>query len=286
MSFSLAEVRGVVLDVDGVLLDARPSYHAVAEEAARRAIAPLVGEAAARAAPFDREREVAAFKAAGGFNDDWEMSRAIALLLFLRASGEAPELGEFLAGAGGRGVEGLFSRHPRMPISQAQVARICGALYGGSRCRELFGFDAREAVPDAPERGWWENEQVLPDPALLEAVAARFPLALYTGRNPGETSLAQHLCKLKIPPGLCWVADGKRPRKPDPAGLLWLTHALLRGAPRGAQALFVGDTADDQAASRAAQDAGAPIVYAHVEAAGDTTRVLSRLLADTGKAEA
>jgi phosphoglycolate phosphatase-like HAD superfamily hydrolase len=286
VTLSLRNVRGVILDVDGVLIDARPSYHAVAEEAARRALTPLIGDEQARAVPFDRAREVAAFKAAGGFNDDWEMSRAIALLLFLRASGEAPELREFLAGAGGRGVEALYSRHPRVPISQAEVARICGALYGGSKCRELFGFDAREAVPDAPERGWWENEQVLPDPALLEAVAARFPLALYTGRNPGETSLAQHLCKLKIPPGLCWVADGKRPRKPDPAGLLWLTHALLRGAPRGSQALFVGDTADDQAASRAAQDAGAPIVYAHVEAAGDTTRVLSRLLADTGKAEA
>ena len=49
MSFSLRQVRGVILDVDGVLLDARPSYHAVAEEAARRALAPLLGEAQARA---------------------------------------------------------------------------------------------------------------------------------------------------------------------------------------------------------------------------------------------
>jgi hypothetical protein len=46
--------------------------------------------------------------------------------------------------------------------------------------------------------------------------------------------------------------------------------------------LFLGDTADDQAASRAAQDAGAPIIYAHIEAPGDTSRVLSRLLAETG----
>jgi hypothetical protein len=46
--------------------------------------------------------------------------------------------------------------------------------------------------------------------------------------------------------------------------------------------LFLGDTADDQAASRAAQDAGAPIIYAHIEEPGDTSRVLSRLLAETG----
>jgi phosphoglycolate phosphatase-like HAD superfamily hydrolase len=284
VSFSLREVRGVILDVDGVLLDARGSYHAVAEEAARRAIVPLVGEAAARAVPFDRAREVPAFKASGGFNDDWEMSRAIALLLYLRARGEAPDLGRFLALAGGRGVNALYAAHP-LPIEPAAVARICGALYGGSMCRDLFGFEARDALPEAPERGMWENEEVLPDPLLLAAVAAKFPLALYTGRNPGEARLAQRLCGLKIPPDLCWVADGHRPRKPDPAGLLWLTHALLRRAPPASQVLFIGDTADDQAASRAAQDAGAPIIYAHVEAAGDASRVLSRLLAGTGDAK-
>ena len=201
------------------------------------------------------------------------MSRAIALLLYLRARGEAPDLARFLARAGGRGVTALYEAHP-LPIAAQTVARICGALYGGSMCRDLFGFEATDALPDAPERGMWENEEVLPDPRLLGAVAARFPLALYTGRNPGETRLAQRLCGLNIPADLCWVADG-RPRKPDPAGLLWLTHALLRKAPPGSKVLFVGDTADDRAASQAAQDAGAPIIYAHVEAAGDTSRVLS-----------
>jgi phosphoglycolate phosphatase-like HAD superfamily hydrolase len=285
VSFSLREVRGVVLDVDGVLLDARGSYHAVAEEAARRAIVPLVGEAAARAVPFDRAREVPAFKASGGFNDDWEMSRAIALLLYLRARRQAPELSRFLAEADGRGVRALYEKHP-VPIPQETIARICGALYGGPMCRDLFGFEAKDAMPDAPERGMWEKEEVLPDSRLLAAVAARFPLGLYTGRNPGEARLALRLCKLEIPDELCWVADGHRPRKPDPAGLLWLTHALLRRAPRPSEVLFIGDTADDQAASRAAQDAGAPIIYAHIESPGDTSRVLSRLLAETGDAQA
>ena len=278
MSLTLKSVRGVILDVDGVLLDARASYHAVAEEAARRAIAPLVGEEKARSVPFDREREIAAFKAAGRFNDDWETSRGIALLLLLRARDEAPPLSEFLARAQGRGVKGLFEAWPHIAIAQEPISRACGALYGGDQCRELFGFDAEG-------RGMWENEEVLPDMRILEAVAARFPLALYTGRNPGEARLAQKSCKLKIPDSLCWVADG-RPRKPDPAGLIWLCHELLKGTPRGSQILFIGDTADDHAASHEAQDRGAPIVYAHVEEPGDTTRVLSRLLAETGEARA
>ena len=162
MSFSLGGVRGVILDIDGVLLDARASYHAVAEEAARRAIAPLVGAERARSVAFDRHREVPAFKAAGGFNDDWEMSRAIALLLYLRSRDEAPELADFLAGASGRGVSALYARRP-IPIPAATVARICGALYAGSKCGELFGFEATEAIPDAPEKGMWEKEEVLPD---------------------------------------------------------------------------------------------------------------------------
>lgn len=285
MTLSLRAVRGVILDVDGVLLDARASYHTAAEEAARRVVSRLVGEDKARAARFDRATEIPAFKAAGRFNDDWEMSRGIALLLYLRARGEAPELSRFLGAAEGRGVEGLFARWPA-PIPQEEISRACGALYGGSRCAELFGFEAREALPDAPERGAWEAETLLFDPRLLEAVAARFPLALYTGRNPGEARLAQARCKLHIPDSLCWVADGQRPRKPDPAGLLWLTHLLLRGAAKGSQVLFVGDTADDQAASRAAQDKGAPIIYAHVEAEGDTSRALSRLLAETSEVTA
>jgi len=272
---TLAKVRGVILDVDGVLLDARPSYHAVAEEAARRAIEPLLGVEKARSVPFDRTTEIPAFKAAGHFNDDWETARGVALLLYLRARGEAPPLNEFLGKAEGRGVKRLFEHYPDVKLPQESISLTCGQLYGGDKCRELFGFDATG-------RGMWENEQVLPDPSLLEAVAAKFPLALYTGRNPGEARLAQQLCRLEIPDALCWVADG-RPRKPDPAGLIWLCHELLKKTPRGSQVLFIGDTADDHAASRAAQDRGAPIVYAHVEAPGDTTRVLSRLLAETAE---
>jgi HAD superfamily phosphatase len=281
VSFSLRGVRGVILDVDGVLLDARPSYHAVAEEAARRAIAPLVGEDQARQASFDREREIPAFKAAGRFNDDWETARGIALLLHLRQRGADPGLERFLDRAHGRGVAALAEAHPSIaPLyPQERISRLCGALYGGrSHCRELFGFEAEDAIPDAPARGFCEREELLADSAILERVTQRFPVALYTGRNPGEAALALARCELHVPERLCWVADG-RPRKPDPEGLLWLCTELLQP---GGQALFVGDTADDRAAAEAARARGAPLVYAHVAGPGETTRTLHRLLAETG----
>jgi HAD superfamily phosphatase len=276
---SWSRVQAVIFDVDGVLLDARASYHAVAEEAARRAVAEVLGEPCT--APFDRDGEIAAFKAAGRFNDDWEMARGIALLLHLRQRGAAPGLQRFLAAAHGRGVEGLAEALPSIaPLyRQDRVSRLCGALYGGrSHCLELFGFEADEALPDAPPRGLCEREVLLADPAVLEKVSQRFPVALYTGRNPGEAALALLRCELRVPQHLCWVADG-RPRKPDPEGLLWLCSELLRA---GGEALFVGDTADDRAAAEAARARGAPLVYAHVARPGETTRALSRLLAETG----
>jgi len=275
---SHARVRAVIFDVDGVLLDARASYHAVAEEAARRAVQEVLGRGEA---PFDRAAEVPRFKAAGRFNDDWEMSRGIAILMHLRRTGNAPPLGDFLARAQGRGVEGLAAAFPDVAARypQAHLSRLCGALYGGrSRCRDLFGFEATEAIDDAPEQGFWERETKLVDPDLLRRVAKAFPIALYTGRNPGEAALALVRCELHVPKELCWVADG-RPRKPDPAGLEFLCDKLLAGS---GEALFVGDTADDEQAARAARARGAPLVYAHVAAPGDTTRVLQDLLAETG----
>jgi len=277
-------VRAVIFDIDGVLLDARASYHAVAEEAARRTIAPLVGEALAQAAPFDRFGEVAQFKQAGRFNDDWEMARGIALLLLLRARGAAPSLQQFLGSARGEGVSGLFSGWPLGPREAAALApgplsQLCGALYGGrSHCAELFGFPP---PPDAPERGYFERELLLVEPALLSQIAARFPVALYTGRNPGEAALALERTGLRVPPELRWVADG-RPRKPDPEGLLWLCARLFPGgAATPGQAIFIGDTADDEAAARAAQASGAPLIYAHIDAPGETARVLTQLLGES-----
>ena len=271
----LAAVHAVIFDIDGVLLDATVSYHAVAEEAARRAIGRLVGEERALAVPFEGKVEVAAFKAAGRFNDDWEMTRGIALLLYLRALGATPSLTHFLESADGEGVEGLyrgrtFSQEVHAALDARAIARTCSELYGGDRCRQLFDFDWTG-------EGYWQRETLLADATLLQQIAGKFPLALFTGRNPGEARLALERTGLQISDALCWVADG-RPRKPDPAGLVWLTHALLQGAPRSAQILFVGDTADDQTAARKAQARGAPIIYAHIAAPGDTTRVLGHLL--------
>jgi HAD superfamily phosphatase len=291
----LSRVRAVIFDVDGVLLDARPSYHAVAEEGARRAVALALGEEKARTLPFDRAREIPRFKAAGGFNDDWEMSRAIAHLLLLRArAGDVPPLEAVLARSGGRGVHGVVEAFgalateglpaaARAALEPGWFSRVCGALYAGAfDCQRIYGFDAREVLHEAPGRGYYERETPLCEPEVLAAVEARWTLALFTGRYPAEAELGLRVLHLNVHERLRWTADGVRPRKPDPTGLVWLCDDLLdrkkKGRPQAETALFLGDTADDEKAARAAQDAGAPLIYAHIEAPGDTTRALQRLL--------
>ena len=285
---SYAAVKAVIFDVDGVLLDARPSYHAAAEEAARRALIPIVGEPAARSVHFDRVAEVAQFKNAGHFNDDWEMARAIALLLLLRArrGPSAPALSQLLESSRGRGVDGLYHAQAaelsdlpsvhRDLLSHEKISKACGALYSGrSHCKQLFGFEATDGLDDAPDRGLWEREELLADAHLLQKVAHKFPLALFTGRNPGEAELALIRTGLVVPQRRRWVADG-RPRKPDPKGLIELCGDLLAG--EDGAALFVGDTADDERAAEGAQAQGARLLYAHVTQPGDTVRVLTTLL--------
>ena len=293
---SMAGVRAVIFDIDGVLLDARPSYHAVAEEAARRAVAAALElePKAARDIEFDGADAIPRFKAAGNFNDDWEMSCAIALVLLLRVrlGRGAPSLAQLLAETRGQGLAGLqrargaeatagLTQRGLEAIAPACIARACGALYGGrAHCRELFGFEAKDALEDAPEEGLWIREEPLVGKDLLGQIAARFEVALFTGRNPGEAKLALARTGLSVPESLRWVADG-RPRKPDPTGLRWLCGQLLKN---GGLALFLGDTADDARAAAAAQDAGAQLIYAHVQpppAPGETERVLRQLLAAT-----
>ena len=95
---------------------------------ARRAIEPLLGVEKARSVPFDRTTEIPAFKAAGHFNDDWETARGVALLLYLRARGEAPPLNEFLGKAEGRGVKRLFEHYPDVKLPQESISLGCSGF--------------------------------------------------------------------------------------------------------------------------------------------------------------
>ena len=84
----------------------------------------------------------------------------------------------------------------------------------------------------------------------LEALAARYPLALVTGRPEADAAwtLRRFAWDRLVPVVIGMGAQGER-GKPDPYGLHLALDAL--GVP-AERALFAGDTVDDVAAARAA----------------------------------
>ena len=178
-----AAPEALLLDMDGVLVDANDSY-----DATILAVAEELGVAATRA-------DVQRVRRAGGANDDVEL-----------------------------------------------LARLCAGH--ASRAELEQRFERRYWGPDGD--GLCREERPLVARATLEALAARLPLAIVTGR-PRRDALrfleAHELLSLFR----TLVCSEDAPRKPDPAPVRRALAEL--GC---ARAWMVGDTVDDVRAARAA----------------------------------
>lgn len=106
------------------------------------------------------------------------------------------------------------------------------------------------------------REQWFPQPGLLERLASRFQLGIFTGRLQYEAdiSLRRFAHSLVFDPVIC--ADHVARAKPAPDGLL----AIAAKYP-GQRITYVGDTVDD---ARSASGAGVPFVG--IAAAGQPRR--------------
>ena len=260
-----------LFDVDGVLIDTSRSYRFSVIAAADRLVRTVQGLPDAPE-PLVTPDDVAAFKLAGGFNNDWHLTQALAALSTarLREWRGQPEgtvtLAEWAqrAGAAAReqrgGLAWLLATVPASALPDATVARWAhDEYYWGARLvREMYGHEPLYA-PDAP--GLVTSEVLLLDgsvfPALRDLGLQR--LGLITGRNGPEVAWVARqivagsgLAEGEPPLGVAFYAGphGRTPfvtlvtgddyTKPDPHALV----AAVRGA--GARgALYVGDTADD-----------------------------------------
>lgn len=160
----------VVFDVDGVLIDTSASFLRIVKE--------LSGAT---------DDDVARFKAHGGFNDDWELTRAARAWI---AAGRPDVLHR---AKDWRGVVELCGNDPG-----DQTPR-CVALYRG---------------------GYWRHETLLVDGALLARVASRWDVAACTGRDRWELARAEELLGFSFPR----ATTGEDARKPDPRALLRLVE--------------------------------------------------------------
>ncbi len=245
---------GVVLDVDGVLVDTSDSYR----RAIRETVA-LVHDA--DVAPETVER----FKEAGGFNDDWELTEALAAYVLAREVGYGATPADHAAAiaAAGGGLGGSRTVLERaLPVEAwelveteldaEQLIRVFQRLYlGRERYRDLEGDPASvEATVglDADDGGYVDDERVLVRPETLAAVGDRFAVAVFTGRPAAEADIALDRVGLDLPDDRVVTMDDDLPGKPDPAALLALADRMDVAA-----VAYVGDTVDDVRAARRAR---------------------------------
>jgi HAD superfamily hydrolase (TIGR01548 family) len=231
-------VDAVVLDVDGVLVDVSDSY--------RRAVVDTVERV--YGASLDRA-DVQPLKDAGGFNNDWTATHALALFVLARREGLPDDVAAFADEVATRGG-GLDAAEAvvrdRLDAAAAERAfadwdtdrlrAVFQQLYLGSDLyRELEGAD-----PDLEERGFIHDEPVLLEPSTLEALRA-WDLGVLTGRPSAEAAIALERVGLAdLPEDRVVAMEDWDGGKPDPAALVSLAERT------GADAVaFVGDTLDD-----------------------------------------
>ena len=232
------DTDAVVLDVDGVLVDVANSY--------RRAIVETVesvhGETIDRA-------DIQLFKDAGGFNNDWDVTHAVALFILGRREGLELSLSQFtdaIAGTGG-GLDAARTvvSEELTPAQRERVhaewdtdhhRNVFQQLYLGSDLyRELEG-----AEPTLEREGFIHDEPVIVESGTIDALTERYEVGVLTGRPAPEAAIALDRVGLTVPEQHRFTMDDWEAGKPDPAALVTLAERF------GADSVcFAGDTLDD-----------------------------------------
>ncbi|PSQ09025.1 TIGR01548 family HAD-type hydrolase [Halobacteriales archaeon QS_5_68_33] len=229
----------VVLDVDGVLVDVADSYRRAVVESVEH----VYGDTIERA-------DVQAFKDAGGFNNDWELTDAAALYVLARREelGLSVETFTDRVAATGGGLPGAETVVLDIldPAEREQVM----SDWDPDRLRDVFqqlylGPDLyRELEGGAPdidaEGGYVRDEPVLVEPETLDRLRERGDVGVLTGRPAAEADIALQRVGLDLPAEHRFTMDDWEAGKPDPDALVRLAERFDADA-----VAFAGDTLDD-----------------------------------------
>jgi len=232
------DVDTVVLDIDGVLLDVADSYRQAVVDSVERVYGTTV----------DRD-ELQAFKDAGGFNNDWLVTDAVALYVLAGQAGYEADIETFTdaIAAHGGGLEGseavLAAELPNATFEAIiddwnpdELREVFQALYlGADLYRELEGDE-----PLFETAGYIHDEPVLVDARTLETLTGQYNVGVVTGRPAAEATIALDRAGLDVDDTHRFTMDNWEQGKPHP-------HALMRLADRfdSESVVFVGDTLDD-----------------------------------------
>jgi HAD superfamily hydrolase (TIGR01548 family) len=224
----------VVLDIDGVLVDVTDSYRRAIVESVDRVYGRTIDDAA-----------VQAFKDAGGFNNDWELTYAAALFVLARDAGsdaDVTAVTDAIASRGGgldaaeavvrdAGYDAAFDRWDPDRLRATFQALYLGAdLY-----RDLEGDD-----PPFETRGYVHDEPIIADDATIVELTDRFAVGVLTGRPAAEAEIALSRVGLSVPDAHRFTMDDWAEGKPHPRALTTLADRL-----EATRVALVGDTLDD-----------------------------------------
>jgi HAD superfamily phosphatase len=231
----------VVLDIDGVLVDVADSYRRAIVESVERVYDATV-----------EKSEIQAFKNAGGFNNDWELTYGAALYVLARKEGYAESIETFTdriaeRGGGLGAAEAVIERE----LSTDTADRV-GERWNQHRLREVFQWlylgrdlycELEGNLPaGVPEKhsGFIHDEPVLLDASVRKWLTERFSVGVVTGRPTAEAEIALSRVGLDIAPENRFTMDDWAEGKPHPRALVTLTERFECGS-----VVFVGDTIDD-----------------------------------------
>jgi HAD superfamily hydrolase (TIGR01548 family) len=228
-----------VLDVDGVLVDVADSYRRAIVET----VAQVYGDTIDRA-------DVQAFKDAGGFNNDWELTDAAALYVLASREGLGLSVETFTdsvaaTGGGRSGAETVVLDR----LGPAERERVMSE-WDPDRLREVFQQlylgpelyrDLEGGEPDADlDGGYIHDEPVVAEPETLETLGTAYDVGVLTGRPAAEADIALDRVGLDVPDDHRFTMDDWEAGKPDPDALIELAERFDADS-----VVFVGDTLDD-----------------------------------------
>jgi len=231
-------VDAVVLDVDGVLVDVADSY--------RRAVVESVDRVYGDTLP---KADVQQFKDAGGFNNDWDVTDAVALYLLACREGMEYSVAQFTDAVAGMGG-GLSAARTVVgeELTPAARERVL-ARWDRDRLREVFQQlylgndlyrDLEGGEPDLDVPGYIHDEPVLVESETVEALTRRFDVGVLTGRPAAEADIALARAGLDVPEECRFTMEDWAGGKPDPGALVTLAKRFEAGS-----VTFAGDTLDD-----------------------------------------
>ncbi|MFC6716459.1 TIGR01548 family HAD-type hydrolase [Natrialbaceae archaeon GCM10025810] len=242
----------VVLDVDGVLVDVADSY--------RRAIVESVEYVYDRTI---RKDDIQAFKDAGGFNNDWELTYAAALYVLATAEGYDESIDEFTAeiaerGGGLEAAESVVAdrlgaratQRVRERWDRERLRDVFQQLYLGA---DLYrGLEDGDPDPDLEARGFIHDEPVLLESETVDYLTENYDVGILTGRPATEAEIALERVGLddRVPSEHRFTMDDWEEGKPHPRALVTLAERFDADA-----VAFVGDTLDDIRTANNAREA-------------------------------